>query len=138
MSMPAPHHFDLWEHRERRTRAVVPYVMLAFSAALTVFIRDAARQSFLLDLALCGLAAVWMLCLYTLVPAWRERPVGRTVFFTGLIAIMTVLIIRDPWFGFFTFTGYFFAVSVPPGRWRLLAVAAVAVLTGTSQAAALA
>jgi signal transduction histidine kinase len=134
MSNPAPDHFAVWEHRERRARAVIPYAMLAFSAALTVFIRESAREPFLLDLALCGLAAVWMLCLYTLVPAWRDRPVGWTVFFPGLIAIMTVLIIRDPWFGFFTFTGYFFVVSIPPGRWRLLAVAAVAVLTGTSQA----
>jgi signal transduction histidine kinase len=108
--------------------------MLAFTAVLTVIVRDSARETWLIDLALCGLAAVWMLCLYTLVPAWRDRDPMRAVFFTGLIAIMTVLIIRDPWFGFFTFTGYFFAVRIPPGWWRLLAVAAVAVLTGTSQA----
>src|SRR5215831_6194023 len=134
MSDPSPYQLDAWPRRERRAVAVLPYAMLAFSAVLTVFIRDSQRESFLLDLALCGLAAAWMLCLYTFVPAWRDRPPVRTVFFTGLIAIMTVLIIRDPWFGFFTFTAYFFAVRIPPGRWRLLAVAAVAVLTGTSQA----
>ena len=134
MSSPSPYQLDAWPRRERRAVAVLPYAMLALSAVLTVFIRDSKQESFLLDLALCGLAAVWMLCLYTLVPTWRERPAVRAVFFTGLIAIMTVLVIRDPWFGFFTFTGYFFAVSLPPGRWRLLAVAAVAVLTGTSQA----
>src|SRR5215471_11630675 len=134
MSDPSPYQLDAWPRRERRAVAVLPYAMLAFSAVLTVFIRNSERKPFLLDLALCGLAAVWMLCLYTLVPAWRSRPPVRAVFFVGLIAIMTVLVIRDPWFGFFTFTGYFFAVSIPPGRWRLLAVAAVAVLTGTSQA----
>src|SRR5215510_9022929 len=134
MSNPEPHHFDVWKRRERSAIAALPYAMLAFTAALTLFIRDSAREAWLIDLALCGLAAVWMLCLYTLVPAWRDRDPIRAVFFIGLITIMTVLIIRNPWFGFFTFTGYFFAVSIPPGRWRLLAVAAVAVLTGTSQA----
>jgi hypothetical protein len=100
MSDPSPYQLDAWPRRERRAVAVLPYAMLAFSAVLTVFIRDSQRESFLLDLALCGLAAAWMLCLYTLVPAWRDRPPVRAVFFTGLIAIMTVPIIRDPWFGF--------------------------------------
>jgi signal transduction histidine kinase len=134
MSGPSPYYLDSWERRERRLLAVLPYSMLMLSAGLTVVIRRSAGEAWLLDLALCGLAAVWMLCLYTLVPAWRDRAVVRTVFFTGLIVIMTVLIIRDPWFGFFTFTGYFFAARIPPGRWRLLAVGAVALLTGTSQA----
>ncbi len=134
MSSPSPFRFEVWEHRQRALLAVLPYAMLAFTAALTVIVRHAAHESMLIDLALCGLAAVWMLGMWTLVPAWQDRALPRTVFFTGLIAIMTVLIIRDPWSGFFTFSAYFFAVKIPPGRWRLLAVAAVAVLTGTSQA----
>jgi signal transduction histidine kinase len=127
-------HVDRSEHRERRLLAVLPYAMLAFNAGLTVVIRQSEKQEWLFDLALCGLAAMWMLCLYTLVPSWRNRAVPRAVFFTGLIAIMTLLVIRDPWSGFFTFTGYFFTFSIPPGKWRLLAVSAVALLTGTSQA----
>jgi signal transduction histidine kinase len=113
---------------------VLPYAMLALSAGLTVVLRNSEHQPWLIDMALCGLAATWMLCLYTLVPGWRDRRWARAVFFSGLIAIMTVLVIRDPWFGFFTFTGYFFALRIPPGWWRLLAVSAVALLTGTSQA----
>ena len=34
------------------------------------------------------------------------------VFFTGLIVIMAVLVVRDPWFGFFTPAGYLFAFAV--------------------------
>ena len=113
---------------------VLPYAMLALSAGLTVVIKNSEHQPWLIDMALCGLAATWMLCLYTLVPSWRDRRWATAVFFSGLIAIMTVLVIRDPWFGFYTFTGYFFALRIPPGRWRLLAVSAVALLTGTSQA----
>jgi signal transduction histidine kinase len=134
MSGASTFNAGLWERRERRLTAALPYAMLALSAGLTVVIRNSEHQSWFLDMALCGLAAAWMICLYTLVPAWRDRPAGRTVFFTGLIAIATVLIIRDPWFGFFTFSLYFFALKVPPGRWRLLSVLAVALLTGTSQA----
>jgi signal transduction histidine kinase len=128
------YHPDHWERGQGTLLAALPYAMLALSAGLTVVIRNAEHRSWLLDMALCGLAAVWMLCLHTLVPTWRDRSGARTVFLTGLIAIMTVLVIRDPWFGFFTFTGYFFAARIPPGRWRLLAVLAVALLTGTSQA----
>lgn len=130
----SPYPLDRWDRRERILLALLPYAMLALSTGLTVIIRHAERQTWVLDMALCGLAATWMLCLYTLVPGWRDRPWARSVFFGGLIAIMTVLVIRDPWFGFFTFTGYFFALRIPPGRWRLLAVLAVALLTGTSQA----
>ena len=67
-------------------------------------------------------------------PAWAASPLTQAVFFTGLIAIMTVMVIRDPWFGFFTFTGYFFVTRLPYGAWRVLAVSAVAVITGSSQA----
>jgi signal transduction histidine kinase len=134
MSGPSTFNAAVWERRERRLTAALPYAMLALSAGLTVVIRSSERQSWLLDLALCGLAAAWMICVYTLVPAWRARPWGRSVFFIGIIAIAAVLIIRDPWFGFFTFSLYFFALKIPPGRWRLLAVLAVALLTGTSQA----
>jgi signal transduction histidine kinase len=134
MSGPSTFNAAVWEHRERRLTAVLPYSMLALNAGLTVVIRRSEGQPWLLDMALCGLAAAWMICLYTLVPAWRDRPRGQAVFFTGLIAIATVLIIRDPWSGFFTFSMYFFALKIPPGRWRLLAVLAVALLTGTSQA----
>jgi signal transduction histidine kinase len=134
MGYPALAYLDRWQHRERKLLAALPYAMLALNVGLTVVIRQSAKEPWVLDLALSGLAAVWMLCLYTLVPSWRNRAAARAVFLTGLIAIMTVLVIRDPWSGFFTFTGYFFALSIPPGRWRLLAVSAVAVLTGTSQA----
>jgi len=134
MRTPVDRSLEAWERREQPLLAGLPYVMLVFSAVLTVFVRHAARESPVIDLALCGLAAVWMLCLHTLVPAGRQRPAVTAVFFPGLIAIMTALVIRDPWFGFFTFTGYFYLNRIPWGWWRLLGTAAVAGLTGTSQA----
>jgi signal transduction histidine kinase len=66
-------------------------------------------------------------------PAWRDKPITQGAFFAGLIAIMTVMVVRDPWFGFFTFTGYLFVGRLPYAWSRVLGVTAVAVLTGSSQ-----
>jgi signal transduction histidine kinase len=55
------------------------------------------------------------------------------IYFVGLIALMAILVVRAPWFGFFAFTGYLHAFRVLHGRWRLLCVAAVAVIAATSQ-----
>ena len=52
----------------------------------------------------------WM---FTLHPAWRVRPRPMAVFFTVLVVIMAVLVIRDPWFGFLTPAGYTYAFSRP-------------------------
>ena len=53
----------------------------------------------------------------------RARGLVQVVFFTGLIAIMTLMIVRNPWFGFFTWTGYIYAVRLRLGALRLLGVA---------------
>ena len=42
--------------------------------SLTVAIKHSAAGSLVIDLALCALAAAWMLWMFTLHPAWRERP----------------------------------------------------------------
>jgi signal transduction histidine kinase len=140
VSDPAWHQrLDAWERREMPLLNTLPYVMLAFCAVLTVLVRNSLGQGWLWDLGLCGIAGAWLLALPVLgrvFPdlAWKDRPVTQAVFFTGLIAIMTVMVARDPWFGFFTFTGYFYVGRLAYGTWRILAVIAVAVLTGSSQA----
>jgi signal transduction histidine kinase len=161
---------EAWERREMPVLTALPYAMLAFCAVLTVLVRHSLGQGWRWDLALCGIAAVWLAALPVAArlfpgrggaagqaepgsahvpargpawtaawgagrgPAWRDKPVTQGVFFAGLIAIMTVMVLRDPWFGFFTFTGYFFVGRLPYPSWRVVAVIAVAVLTGSSQA----
>jgi len=130
-----PHHWlDKWERREMPMFALLPYVMLGFTALLTVLIRRSLAEAWTGDLALCGLALAWLLARSVLPPYWRSRPAVSAVFFVGLIAIMTVLVVRNPWFGFFTFTGYYYAGQLPSALSRVLGVMAVATLTGTSQA----
>jgi signal transduction histidine kinase len=112
---------------------VLPYALLAFCAILTVIIKGGATDAMLIDLALSALGAVWMLWMFTLHPAWRERTPVMTVFFTGLIVILAVLVIRAPWYGFFTPAGYFYAFRLLPWPRRLFGAGTVAVLAGTAQ-----
>ncbi|WP_052373042.1 sensor histidine kinase [Amycolatopsis taiwanensis] len=116
---------------------IVPYVLLAILVVVTVILKPAGGRSLAIDLALCALAAVWMLWMFTLHPAWRERPGVMAVFFTGLITIAAILVLRDPWFGFFTPAGYLYAFTVLRWPVRLAGVAAVAVVAATAQTSGL-
>ncbi|SDJ00379.1 sensor histidine kinase [Nonomuraea jiangxiensis] len=112
----------------------VPYTLLAALVGFKVMRGPSADDSLLVDLGLCGLAAAWMLGMFTLRPAWWERPRIMAVFFTGLLVITAILVIRDPMFGLFTPAPYIYAFAVLPWPWRLPSVAAVAVLAGIAQA----
>ncbi|HEX4831033.1 MAG TPA: sensor histidine kinase, partial [Trebonia sp.] len=129
---------DAWEGREYRTFMAVPYVMLGFCALLTLLIRSSLGGRWGLDLGLIAGAAAWLALWDLAVPSWREHPrrspLAQAVFFIVLIGFMLTMILADPWFGFFTFTGYFYAGRLPYAAWRIAGIAAVAVLTGTSQA----
>jgi signal transduction histidine kinase len=111
----------------------LPYLLLGFCAALSAAIKGPASGSLRIDLALTGLCAGWMLVMFTLHPGWRSRPRMMAVFITGLIVIMAVLVIRDPWYGFFTPAGYLYAFRLLPWPWQLLPGSAVATLAGTAQ-----
>jgi signal transduction histidine kinase len=74
-----------------------------------------------------------MLWNFTLHPAWRQRPRRMAVFFIVLAILMALLVLRAPWYGFFTFTGYLYAFYLPTGRARVAGVALIALITATSQ-----
>lgn len=135
-SRPYP---DPWDGQLQMARAVVdvvPWVMLAFSAILTVVLYRYhwAAGSPLVPLLLCGLAAVWTLGMYTLRPAWRDRPRRMAVFVAVLLAIMTLMVAGYSWLGFYTFTGYYYVYRlVRSWRWRIAGVGVIACLAGVSQ-----
>jgi signal transduction histidine kinase len=117
---------------------VVPYVMLAFCATLTLVLYRGHWQtgSPFAPLALCALAVVWTLGMYTLRPAWRDRPRRMSVFVAVLLGIMTVMVAEYSWLGFYTFTGYYYVYSlVKSWPWRIAGIGLVACLAGISQGA---
>jgi signal transduction histidine kinase len=113
---------------------LVPYGLLGMLVVCTVTIKWHVVGSMLIDFSLCGLVAAWMLWMYTLHPAWRAREPAMAVFIAGFIAILAVLVVRDPWFGFLTPAGYIYSFRLLPWPRRLIAVAAVAAVAGTAQA----
>ncbi|MEW9556360.1 sensor histidine kinase [Nonomuraea sp. NPDC050783] len=113
---------------------VVPYALLALLVAVLMIAEGWAGGSLLIDLGLCGLAAAWMLGMFTLRPGLRDRPRIMGVFVAGLLAITAVLVIRHPVFGLFTPAAYIYSFTVLRWPWRLLGVAATAVLAGGAQA----
>jgi hypothetical protein len=134
MSEPMP--LTRMEMPERRMLPVVtvgPYVLLALLTVATVAIKHSAAGSLRIDLTLCGLAAAWIAWMFTLHPAWRVRPRPMAVFFVVFVVIMAILVLRDPWFGFLTPAGYFYAFAVLRWPWRLAGVAAVAMVAATAQ-----
>jgi signal transduction histidine kinase len=72
-----------------------------------------------------------------LVPALRQRPPVMAVFVAGVIAVLFVLVIRDPWFGFYAYAGYTYSILLLAWPWQLAGVAATAVAAATSQTAGL-
>ena len=125
---------ELWERWEQPAMAALPYVMLVIVASMTVVLKwGESAGDLLIDLGLAAAAGLWMLWNFTLHPAWRQRPRRMAVFFIVLAILMALLVLRAPWYGFFTFTGYLYAFYLPTGRARAAGVALLALITATSQ-----
>jgi signal transduction histidine kinase len=125
---------DGWERRLERVVDVVPYVALVMSTVLAVLVAPLfPGPPLVVTLALAALAGAWMLWHTTLHPAWAERRGRMAVYFAGLVAFIAALVLSNPLYGFFAFSGYLHAVYALRGRWRLAGVGATAVLSSLSQ-----
>jgi signal transduction histidine kinase len=113
-----------WERRLTPLTTVVPYVLLAVLAPFT----DAVGW------LLCSLAALWILVLYTVHPPWRAHRGVMGVFLAGLLLISLILVIRDPWFGFYSTVCYFYAFRIIGWPAELYFIAGAGVVAGTAQA----
>jgi hypothetical protein len=98
---------------------VVPYTLLAVLVVFTVIAKRSAGGSLLIDLGLCGLTTAWMLFMFTLRPAWWDRPLIMGVFFAGLVVMTAILVMRVPSSGLFTPAVYIYASTIFPWPWRL-------------------
>jgi signal transduction histidine kinase len=125
--------FALVEERELRLLMLLPFVMLVLATALAVGADSGSSTGLLEDLGLAALAGAWMGLIYALRPVWQQRQRLMGACFVVLVALMAALVLHNSLFGFFTWTGYIWAALVLAMRWRLLAFASVAVITGTSQ-----
>jgi signal transduction histidine kinase len=120
--------------RDNPALAVLPYGMLVFCVILTLTLPNPGREAEGIALILSALSAAWILWMYTLHPAWRDRPRVMALFITVLIVLGALLVIDNTVFGLYTFTIYFYVIRYLVWPWRLLGAAGVGVLAATSQA----
>jgi hypothetical protein len=120
--------------RDHPVLAALPYGMLAFCVLLVLGYGTPGSAAEVAGLVLSGLAAAWMLGVYTLRPAWRDRPRVMAVFIAVLLVIGALLVLDNTIFGLYTFTIYFYVIRYLRWPWRLLGAAAVGLLAATSQA----
>jgi signal transduction histidine kinase len=137
---PRDERLEFWERREIRFIAALPYVLLALSVGLDIASRGGLDEGAAIDLALAAAAAVTMIGMSRMRPwsAWDtgEAPPPTVVgvaAFLALYALMAALVIRQPLYGFYTFTGYFWAFVMLAGSARLVGVAMIAALSAISQ-----
>lgn len=125
--------FALVDDRELRLLMLLPFGLLAVATALAVGADSGSSGKLVADLALAAATGGWLLLICALRPHWHTRPMMTGASFVVLLALMAALVLNDGLFGFFTWTGYIWATLLLEVRWRLLAFAAVAVVTATSQ-----
>ena len=104
---------DTWRRGAPVRATMVGYVILA---ALIPSALSGSWGSAWINLVLCLAAAAW--AVVVLVPDLRQRPPVMAVFVAGVIALLFVLVIRDPWFGFYAYAGYTYSILLLawPGR----------------------
>jgi signal transduction histidine kinase len=94
----APDRTGPWERRFERTVEVLPFALLAFSTLLTLVQPGLSGIDRLSVVGLAGLAAAWVLGMYTLRPRrWRARTGPMLVYYVGLLVLAAVLT-RVSWF----------------------------------------
>jgi signal transduction histidine kinase len=134
---------DFWERRELPVLTALPYVMLTLCTAFAVIHGQQGVGGVPLDLALAATAAAVMatIDLRDHRSSWTDpqtaMPTGcAAVAFLVLTGLSAALVIRQPLFGFYVFTGYFWAWRLLVGRARFVGVVLVAGTVAISQTGA--
>jgi signal transduction histidine kinase len=122
-----------WEQHEEQILDLLPPVMLALSTAGAVGIDHGSHTKLLIDLAGSGGAMLTIALAMGLRAVWYTRPHLILSLVTMLTAITAVLVLNDPIYGFFAWTGYVWFNRIFKGVPRYTGVAATAAITGTSQ-----
>lgn len=122
--------FDRWERREIALFKVLPYLLLAASALLTLLRPTWERPMHVpAVLGLVLATALWLLCFHTLHPEWHQNRPLMGLYYSGLMVLAAGLVAIAPFFTIFTFVGYPQAFLYLKGRWRYAGVATTAMIS---------
>jgi len=111
---------------------VIPYVALVVSLALALVVGADTTRYRAAAVGLSALAALWMALLYVPIYQRDEHKVRCSIYYVGLLAFIGVLIVLNPFFAVFGFSGYLH-VSLVPGWWKVPGMVANAGLMALSE-----
>ncbi len=114
------------------TTKVLPYVALVVALGLALVTGSSSTGYRVAAVGLSAVAALWMALMHTPIRQRDERKVRGTVFYLGLLACIAGLILLNPFFAVFGWSGYLF-VALVPGWWKLPAMIANAGLMAVSE-----
>lgn len=98
---------------------VIPYVALAFSTGLALLFGSGTGAYYATVLGLAVGAALWLATMRVPTREKDEHKVKASVFYVVLLLFIGVLIVLvNPFFAIFGFSGYLFIILVP-GRWKV-------------------
>ncbi len=131
---------EFWERRERPFLRVLPYVLLILCVAFDLGTRQSLNGPMRIDLGLALASAAIMAVVDRLDrrSSWTEHqtafsPGWAALVFGTLVGLSAGLVVREPLYGFYAWTGYFWAWRLLLGRGRLAGVAVVAGVVAVSQ-----
>ncbi len=131
---------EFWERREVPVLKAMPYALLLLCVGFDIATRHGVDGAMLVDLGLALTAAVLMAAMDRVDRrgSWTDAQTAvgtgvAVVFFAVLVAISAALVISEPVYGFYSWTGYLWAWRLLEGRARLAGVAVVAAITAVSQ-----
>jgi signal transduction histidine kinase len=131
---------EFWERRETPFFRALPYALLILCTVFDIAARNGLDGPMKVDLALAAAAAALMAAVDRVDrrASWTDPQVAvsitvATIVFAVLVGLSAALVIRQPLFGFYSWTGYFWAWRLLTGRARLAGVALVAAVTAISQ-----
>jgi signal transduction histidine kinase len=124
-----------WERRLGRVLPGIPYFALGISVVLAVAVPPPTARPLPYTLALSAAALVWLLVRAGLdrSPKAAGRQWVSGAHFGVLLALICQLVLADPVFGFFAFSGYVHAAGYLRGGRRIAGVAVTTLLTSLSQ-----
>ena len=131
--MPPPCPKDFRERRIDVAFAVVPFVALAVSLILALTTQQPLTGKYVAGtVGLTVAAAVWLLTVRVRHGEQHQHVARSVVFYIGHLTLIGVLIVVNPFYAVFGFTGYLF-VQYLPGRWKAAGMVVNASLMALSE-----
>ncbi len=134
---------ERWEVRELQFVRIISYLLLIVCVAADVVSNKGVDGTVLVDAGLAVSALAVMAYADRLddrcAPLERQDnlPAGRsTAAFMVLMALSVLLVLNNPLYGFYAWTGYFWAWRLLRGNWRFVGVGCAAIAVAISQTGA--